>query len=168
MSKFIFKILLLTGLILGAANYITYLTTGKSLFSNVSLPQLNIPNFTIPKISLPNLSLPKSPETASSNASPQPTYKWIDEKGLTHYSAEAPITSKPLTQTEILYIDPDTNLIQGTAALQPPEEEIQPTPKKLSAPPTQNDHNPATINKLINDAKNIQTLLNKRHEDNLN
>lgn len=118
--------------------------TGKTPFTG------KMPSFSISAPKLSNV-LPAKKENA---------YKWTDANGVVHYSSEPP----ELAQTaEILELDPNANIIQGL----PERQEAETNKQKPSAPalPQGNPYNPATVKKLIDDAKNVQTMLNKRGEE---
>jgi len=141
MGKVIFKAVLMLGIVLGISNYVMYLMTGKTPFSQV--PDVSI--------STPNLSemMPKGSERA---------YKWTDANGVVHYSSEPP----PEVEAQVMDVDPNTNMIQGLRAEAPKETEAAPAPTPTL--PQGNVYNPKNVQKLIEDAKNVQNVLNERYE----
>jgi len=85
-------------------------------------------------------------------------YEWVDEKGRKHFSSAAPTGQNVKT----LYLRPDTNLIQ---AVKPPVEALTPRPKVTSiGGKMQSPYSPGGAKKLIDDAKNVQEMLNQRFE----
>ena len=158
MGKLIFKMLLMTGIFVGISNYMLYIMTGKSPFAN----------FKLPSFSLEKKDLSKNISKAL-NSGKQQAYKWTDSNGVVHYSSEPPThlataediqQAKAQKQLETLQIDPNTNLIQGTELLEDKEEEqVKSTPQ-----PLQNVYSPGGAQKLMEDAKNVEKLLNDRFE----
>jgi len=142
MKKMIFKALFMLLVVTGLSNYLIYLNTGQAPFT--------IDSFKLDNISAPDLGnlAPQGDDTA---------YKWVDENGVTQYSSEPPPEH---IRAQTLTIDPNTNLVAGTK----PKEEKKDPPKTPSgaALPTGNIYKPETINKLMDDAKNVQTLLEDR------
>ena len=154
MKRMLFKTTLMIVALVGATNYLTYIYTGKSPIS-FSLPDLSKAKDMIPSPSLPTIRVPKT-ETA---------YKWKDENGVIHYSSEPPSGDQ---LAEKLDVNPDTNLVQGVAIQKKPEQmtkneedkrEIQPSM------PSGNIYKPETIQKLMNDANEVQEKLNERYEN---
>lgn len=121
---------------LGISNYGLYLMTGKSPFSDIG----------VPKVSVEDLNpLPAKPETA---------YKWVDEKGITHYSNEKP-PQEP-EKVEVMEVDPNVNLIQSVEVAEKKEEPGETI--GVEGPL----YKPETIQKLLNDAKDVERKLEER------
>lgn len=142
MGKIIVKALIMVGIAVGISNYLMYLSTGKTPFSS----------------GMPDLSF-DAPSLGNGSTKKQQAYKWTDEKGVVHYSSEAP---PEMAQAEILEVDPNANLIQGV------EIPTKEAPKAAAAQPSMpkgNIYNPKTIKKLFDDAKGVQETLNKRYEN---
>lgn len=141
MKKFALKIVLMLVVVVGLSNYGLYLMTGQSPFSHFKLP-----DFSVPDLSAAN----------PLNNQPEKAWKWVDENGVTHYSTEAP----PQNQlAEELEVDPNTNVIQSVEI--PKKQE----PEDTTITPVEGPiYDPATINKLMEDAKNVEKVLQERHE----
>lgn len=129
----------------GVSSYGLYLMTGKTPFSNFKLPVFSV--------STPDLSninpLSKGTDTA---------FKWTDENGVIHYSNEPPAGGE---HAEIIEVNPDTNLIQGTEITQTATKE----PAKTVITPVEGPvYAPENIQKLMDDAKNVEKVLQERHK----
>lgn len=142
MKKLIIKCIIMAALFMGVSQYFVYITTGKTPFDN-----FNIPNFSLNKQSISNFA----------SDGKQTVYKWVDEKGVTQYSAQAPSADQ---QVKTLEIDPNMNIVQG---LQMPEDEKEEESSKPEiSMPTGPIYSPESIKKLVDDAKNIEKLLQDR------
>lgn len=141
MKRFAFKIALMIFVMLGISNYGFYLMTGKA-------PLLS--GFKFPDFSKTDLNpLSSAPETA---------YKWVDENGRTHYSNEVPAQSQPAI--EVIKVDPNTNIIQAVELPEEAEEGETTVITPVEGPL----YKPENIQKLINDAKNVEKVLQERHK----
>jgi len=147
----------MTGIFVGISNYMLYIMTGKSPFANFKLPNLSFEKKDLSK----NIN-------KALNSGKQQAYKWTDSNGVVHYSSEPPAhlattediqQAKARKQLETLQIDPNTNLIQGTEPKEDKEERVEPTSQ-----PLQNVYSPGGAQKLMEDAKNVEKLLNDRFE----
>jgi len=136
-------------IMVGIANYAVYLMTGKSPFStdDLSAPSLALP--LLPKVSVP--SLPAKKDTA---------YKWTDEKGVVHYTTEPP--QQASADLEKLEVNPGQNVIQSVKPR--PADNKQAPSKDPASDSLQSPYSPGAAKKLIEDAKNVQNLLNERYE----
>ncbi|MBT3204373.1 MAG: DUF4124 domain-containing protein [Gammaproteobacteria bacterium] len=126
-------------------------------------PLMSISNIKAPKISLP--SLPDKVKNQGGNSaltSNDIIYKWRDEKGELHFSSTPPPEGIEFTAKGY---DPNANLIQSVKV-------ITESPKQLKQQNTQvqkpsdigSPYSPAKVEKLYNDAQNIQKLLNDRQK----
>lgn len=127
---------------MGVSQYFVYIMTGKSPLDN-----FNIPNFSLDKASISNFA----------SGGKQTVYKWVDEDGVTQYSAEAPSADQ---QVKTLELDPNTNIVQGVQM--PEDEKEEKTSKPEISMPTGAIYSPESIKKLVDDAKNIEKLLQDR------
>ncbi len=85
-------------------------------------------------------------------------YQWVDEKGGKHFSNTPP----PNQQVKALHLRPDTNLVKAVEA---PAEKKPSRPKVTSiGSKLSNPYTPGGAKKLMDDAKNVQELLNQRFE----
>ncbi|WNO10357.1 DUF4124 domain-containing protein [Teredinibacter sp. KSP-S5-2] len=148
MKKLIFKVVVMVAVMVGISNYMLYLITGKSPFS--------ASNFKVPDVSSVSSEIKK----ANPMGNKETAYKWTDENGVVHYSSEPP----PEQIAEKMEVNPDTNLVQG---LRKEEEEV-PGPQSAPAPglnlPDGSIYNPENIKKLVDDAKEIQNMMNERNK----
>ena len=147
MKKLIIKSLLMVGIMVGVSNYALYVMTGKSPFNSPPSISLEMPN--------------KQDIQRGLSGGKETVYKWTDAQGKTHYSSSPP-KDQPLAKK--LEINPDVNLIQG---VQSNTEKHETAPaQNQSAPITRNVYHPESVKKLMDDAKNVQKLLNERNEAN--
>ena len=84
-------------------------------------------------------------------------YEWVDEKGRKHFSNTPPAGQN----AKALQLRPDTNLIQ---AVKPQVEKVAPRPKVTSIGEMKSPYTPGGAKKLIDDAKNVQEMLNQRFD----
>lgn len=138
-KKLVIKVIVLVVIMVGISNYGVYLMTGRLPFS--------VNDITLPSVSVPKLPVGK--DTA---------YKWVDDRGVVHYSTEPP----PLAAANAkkLELDPNQNLIKGLE----PAAEAQRETAPQTTPTLQSPYSPGAAQKLIEDAKNVQNLLNDRYE----
>ncbi|VUD51878.1 hypothetical protein TDB9533_01518 [Thalassocella blandensis] len=132
--------------------YAIYLTTGKNPLATFkqALPEISIQenlNSLSEKVTLPN---------SSDIGEKQTVFKWTDKNGVIQYTSEAPPEG---TIVSTLELDPNTNIVQS---IQIPTRE-EPTPPAQEDTPNAN-FIPANTEKLIDEAKNVQKLLNERTE----
>jgi len=140
-GKLLTKIAMMLFVMLGISNYGFYLMTGKNPFSGFKLPDFSPP-------SLSDNPLGNGKETA---------YKWTDEHGVTHYSNEAPPVE---LAAEVLEVDPNVNVIQSVEV---PKKDTRQEPSAIT--PVEGPlYKPENIKKLIDDAKNVEKVLQDRHE----
>ena len=144
MAKMIFKMVVMLAVVVGVSNYALYIMTGKTPFSANDLK--------MPDISAPNVdSLVNGGKTTA--------YKWTDENGVVHYSSEPPPEQQ---QVEVLEVDPNVNLVQG---VQKKEEVPGPGSQPALDLPGGNVYSPKNVQKLIQDAKDVQQKLNERYQE---
>lgn len=132
----------MVALFMGISQYFVYIMTGKSPLDNFNIP---------------NLSLNKESITNFASGGKQTVYKWVDENGVTQYSAEAPSADQ---QVKTLELDPNTNIVQGVQM--PEDEKEESSSKPAMSMPTGPVYSPESIKKLVDDAKNIENLLQER------
>jgi len=85
-------------------------------------------------------------------------YQWVDDKGTTHYGSAPPTGQGHYTKKEI---HTDTNLLN---AFQAPEPEEKPTQKSRSSQ-VGSVYSPEAVEKLMDDAKGIEDLLEERTKE---
>lgn len=83
MNKIIVKVLIIVALVLGLANYLSYVKTGKGLIDVNDISAVNI-SFDISRL---KGLLPSDGDTKTSKGV---LYKWVDADGLTQYTQELP------------------------------------------------------------------------------
>ncbi len=84
-------------------------------------------------------------------------YKWRDKNGIMQFSNTPPTT---VTNAESMLINPNNNLVQ---AIKVPEKE---EPKKVAkAESPSSPYSVKGMKKVMNDAKGVEQMLQKRHEE---
>lgn len=144
MAKMIFKMVVMLVVVVGVSNYALYIMTGKTPFS---ANDLKMPDISAPSVD----SLVNGGKTTA--------YKWTDENGVVHYSSEPPPEKQ---QVEVLEVDPNVNLVQG---IQKKEEVPGPGSQPSLDLPSGNVYSPENVQKLIQDAKDVQQKLNERYKE---
>jgi len=129
-------------------------------------PLMSIGNIKMPDFSMPDLpELPKSSGASNSTSADGKdlVYKWTDSEGNIQFSTSPPPEGVEYT---VKGYDPDTNLIQ---AVEVPKENSEDGADKADTkkPTTSTDgigsvYSPEAIEKLFEDAKNVEKLLNER------
>ena len=133
----------------------------------MSLSDINLPNFSLPKLP----SLPKMPDASSIGSADDSLrgkdifYKWYDAQGNVQFTTEPPAEGIEYT---VKGFDPDTNLIQAVEMPEPEPapDESSPNEQKAGEPGvTGNPYSRESIDKLYEDAKNIEKVLQQRFQD---
>lgn len=124
-------------------------------------PLMNFGDLKLPEVSLPDMPGSKNIGTAVIGDS-NSIYEWKDEEGNLQFSNMPPAEGIEYTVKEY---DPNTNVIQ---AVEVPDKE----PESASSEPHSSQetepvggtgiYSPEKIKKLIDDAKNVENLLNDR------
>lgn len=151
MQKLIFKCVVMLIVVVGASNYMLYITTGASPFSGFSWSKW--------RDKVPSLNT-ASIESLSPVSGTQTVYKWVDANGVTQYSTEAPPET---TVAQTLELDPNTNIVQSVKLPEEAAEESKSTPQV--ALPEGPIYSPDNVKQLMDNAKNVQKLLNERHNN---
>jgi hypothetical protein len=130
---------------------------GKTLmsFSSFSLPDFNMPGMSSSKQQVPSVG---------DHAGKDMVYQWYDSKSNVHFSTEPPADGIKFT---VKGYDSNANVIQSVKL---PEIEAPAEPVAADAaasngqdsPGLENTYNIEDIQKLVDDSKNIQQLLNQR------
>ena len=141
---------------------------GKTLmsFSDLSLQDLRLPDISIPDMS----DLMSSKNLVPSNTRSDGEdifYRWNDAQGNVHFTTVPPPDGIEYT---VKGYDPNTNVIQALKILiEPNSLESAPTGTDSGAngstPSVDNAYNPDKVQKLINDTRNIEKLLNQKYEN---
>lgn len=152
----LFNKLLITGLVLAILLPFTFLK-GKDGRPLMSFSDLKMPNLAMPE--LPDEI--KMPDMPSSLKGKDVVYKWRNKRGELQFTSSPPPTDMEYT---VKGYDPDTNLIQSVQIeVEEPEQEA-----KAEEPQVKNifdagsPYSPERINKLFDDAENIQKLIDDR------
>ncbi len=119
-------------------------------------------------LKLPNFSMPDMPDTKKLTSGSGQTdyfYKWYDGDGNVQFTTEPPPEGVEYT---VKGYDPDTNLIQAVKA--PVEAAPEPAPRDSAKPDLDtgaldNPYSPENVKKMIDEAKNVQKILNQRYQD---
>jgi hypothetical protein len=162
--RLLFKTIMMTVVMFAVVNYAAYLKTGRSLWP-----------FFADKISAKLAQLKKDAgetvnsvqETAAPESAKQIIYKWTDTDGVLQYTSEPPPQG---ISAEIVKVDPNANLMKAVKA---PEPEPEPVP--VAAAPAEQEKTPAgpdipfpytpeQIKKTMDDARNVQKMMNDKAE----
>lgn len=128
----------------------------------MSLDNLKLPDFSLPD--LPDIPSGKS-LSPTSGSGEDIFYKWYDAQGNVQFTTEPPAEGVEYT---IKGYDPDANVIQAVKAPAEPDSGVNSdTQSKTQLKPgdIDNPYDPENIKKLMDDAKNIQNILNQRIKD---
>ncbi len=133
-------------------------TDGRPL---MSISDLKMPDFGLPKV-VKDAKLPKLPVGDSSNQ--DIIYQWRGAEGSLHFTSQPPPEGIEYT---VKGYDPRTNLIQSVKIEEDPKASDFDSEQKGKAPvkgasEIGNPYSPEKVEKLFNDAKNIEKLLNDR------
>ncbi len=127
-------------------------------------PLMSFDSLKAPDISVPELpDSVKMPELESQPGGKDIVYQWRDENGMLHFTSDPPPAGMKYT---VKGYDPNANLIQS---IEPEPEVVADT---SSAGPDQNQisldvgnpYSPENVKKLVDDAKQIQKILNDRYK----
>jgi len=158
----LFAKLLLAALVLALLLPFTILKDdqGKTLmsFSSFSFPDMSLPD--MPSFDGVSKMTPSSSDIGGKSI----FYKWYDAEGSVQFTTEPPADGIEYT---VKGYDPNTNVIQAVEA--PVAETVQDEPvttgETASALPGTNAYDAESIKKLFEDTKNLEKLLNQRHEN---
>ena len=146
--------LLIVAIVIAVMLPFTFLK-GKDGRPLMSLDQLKGPDLAMPKLP----SGITTPLTTPGSGGKDVVYKWKDAAGVTQFSSTPPPAGTEYTSKGY---DPDLNLIQSVKVKrEEPEKEVSPLTKKKPAD-MGNPYSPEKIEKLFDDANNIEKLLNNR------
>ena len=150
MNKFVIKVIVLLAIMLGMSNYMMYIMTGKLPFDIGSLKAPDL------SLEMPDLEDLNPSKLTGSSSGKSTIYKWVDENGVTVYSESPPPQQ---IESESITIDPNANIVQATKITEKEKSEVT-KPSMPSGP----IYSPGNVKKLVEDAKNVENLLNERHE----
>ena len=137
-------------------------------------PLMSLSNLKLPGFSLPDVSLPEMPGVSAGSAPVEADdsdlsgkdvfYKWHDGDGNLHFTTEPPPEGVAYT---LKGFDPDTNVIEAVdpepvAAETGADPAPQPQAQARDPGDIGNPYSKESIEKLFDDAKNIEKMLNER------
>ncbi len=154
MKKIIFKAVMMVVVMVGMSNYAMYLMTGKSPLQGFSLSSL-MPS----KIDMPDLSMP---DVGLSESKPVSVHKWVDERGVVHYSQQAPAGEK-VAEATVVTIDPATvNSIEQPPSI-PAFKKSNSMQTDGSLSPGDTLPTPGNIQQVMQEARNVQKKMDERN-----
>lgn len=160
MKKAIFMGFVFLVLAFGSTSYMNYLNSGKMVLPFANFFQGKSAESLLGDLKDTAASATEeisSKVPAKSNVNK--VYKWQDEQGQWHYGSKAP---EEAANAKALSINPNQNVMQ---AVKVPEPEVAAEPKKpAQAVVKPNPYSPAQVKETIEEAKNVQNLLNERLE----
>jgi len=151
--KFFVK-LLITALVLAVLLPFTVLK-GKDGRPLMSFDQLKVPDLAMPEVP-DSLNLPENGQGGNRE---DIIYQWRDAKGKLHFTSAPP--AEGIEYTAKGY-DPNANLIQSIEVKHEETETTAVEPAINKPSDIGNPYSPKNIQKLIDDAKNVQSLMNER------
>jgi hypothetical protein len=155
-----------------AALVITILLPFTILKDDQGKPLMSISSFNLPDFKMPDMpNMPDMPSSkqlvpsAGDRAGKDIVYQWNDSQGNIHFTTEPPVDGIQFT---VKGYDPNANVIQAVKLpeIEVPEESVASgSDGQDSASGLENTYSKEDIQKLIDDSKNIQQLLNQRHNN---
>ena len=128
-------------------------------FSDIQLPDFSIPD--LPE--LPSINATQTSDSqGESLAGKDVFYKWLDSEGNIQFTTTPPPEGVEYT---LKGYDPNTNVIQAVKPIaeEPEQDESAQADKQISSTEeVGNPYSPEKVEKLFDDAKNIEKLLNDR------
>ncbi len=150
--RLVFKMMIVPAVLIGGFGYYMYATTGKVPFMS---------SFNKGPSTTQELREKITNKASISSSGKQTFYKWKDEFGQWHFGEKAPDGVKSIS----INYNPDENVISSVKI------KAKETIKKgfsmpsSDAPSGADAYNPAQIQKTLQDAKNIQNLINQRYKE---
>ncbi len=148
--KLIIRAITMLVVIVGVMSYGAYLTTGKLPWQSLTLPKN------------PNLLKSKQPMKPAKKAKKDLVYKWRDAHGVWQFSEEPPTDDLAYDQLEV---DPNASVINLSPIAQEKEGHTKAAGDKAEGSKesvTAFPFAPERIQKLTDDAREVQEKLNKR------
>jgi len=161
----IFRIIMLMVIATGIMSYIASLNgiDIRQFVPKFERPQL--PNFKLPTI--PDIKLPSGDGQDTQTTTISKVYKWRGDDGTWHFSETLP---EGVTPEQVIFLNSETNIIQGrpqpdkvTTDIAPVNE--QPTTPQQAPPINLNPYSKKAIDKLLNDARGVQEIMDKRNHE---
>ena len=122
------------------------------------------PLMSLDRLKAPDLSIPELPKAATGRREDL-IYRWVDDSGIVHFTNTPPPAGVAYT---VKGYDPDANLIQSVRPTAPTEPEpVRPVQAPSEKQPASlkdigNPYSIEKVEKLMEDAKNIQHVLEDR------
>lgn len=164
-KRLIFRIILLMVIATGMMSYIASLNgiDIRQLVPKFELPHL--PDFSLP--AMPDIKLPGKGEQEALPATVSKVYKWRGDDGSWHFSETLPEGVSP---ARVIFLNSETNVIQGHPQPDKVTSDIASTnDQPATPPPTQsenlNPYSKKAIDKLLNDARGVQEIMDQRSRD---
>ena len=128
---------------------------------------MSFSDFKLPDFSVPDMPAgAKIPSPLDGGGGKDIVYKWQDAEGNLHFTSEPPPDG---IDYNVMGFDPNTNVIQ---AVKPPVEEEEPAEDETeqasgseNSDGVGNPYSPEKIEKLFEDAKNVENLVKQRMKD---
>ncbi|OUS16820.1 hypothetical protein A9Q88_06475 [Gammaproteobacteria bacterium 50_400_T64] len=162
-KRLIFRIIVLMVIATGIMSYVASLNgiDIRQFVPKIERPQL--PNFTLP--TLPDIKLPSGGEQDTQASTISKVYKWRGNDGTWHFSETLP---EGVTPEQVIFLNSEANVIQGMPRPDRVTTDIAPINKQPAAeqqPPSANlnPYSKKAIDKLLNDARGVQELMNQRN-----
>jgi uncharacterized protein DUF4124 len=165
MLKFFFKIAMVLLILFGLASYANYLMTG------------NMPNILIDKPTLPDIKVSRLTDSLSDKfksikinkpVTDSYLYKWRDDKGVIHYTSEKP--TENIQNLEQIKLSSDTNIVPAVSESEVTNDNTtqQQSSESTSIDFPTNVYSPEGVKQLIDQAKDVENLMNEQFDQQKN
>ncbi|OUS11501.1 hypothetical protein A9Q89_08465 [Gammaproteobacteria bacterium 53_120_T64] len=159
-KRLIFRIIMMLAL---AAGIMSYLASINGIDIRQFLPSFERPK--LPNIKLPTMPDIKLPGTDGQDATISKVYKWRGADGSWHFSENLP---EGVTAEQVILLNSETNVVQGWPGAPPVKTAAEPSsaPAPVNTPPiTLNPYSKKAIEKLLDDARGVQDIMDQRSRD---
>ena len=132
--------------------------------SKLEMPDIGLQGM-VDRVSSKDISLPDISTISSDIKTVLPNktkiYSWRDKEGNMHFTNVPPENGG---ETDTMQVNPNMNVMQTS---KPPQEEVVDSPKKEDSgvPDAQSLYTPEGINRLLEDAKNVEAVSRQRIEE---
>jgi hypothetical protein len=159
----IFRIIVLIVIAIGIMSYLASLNgiDIRQFVPTFERPQL--PNLKLP--TMPDLKLPVGGDEEMQPATVSKIYKWRGDDGSWHFSEELP---EGVTAEKVIFLNSETNVVESLPGLNKAKSPItalddQPAEQQPAQPVNLNPYSKKAIDKLLNDARGVQELMDQRN-----
>ena len=173
-KKLIFRIIMSIVIATGIMSYIASINgiDIRQFLPTLERPQL--PSFklpSLPKVQLPDIQLTNTGKQNTQPAGVRKIYKWRDDDGSWHYSENLP---EGVTGEKVIFLNAATNIVQSLPGPDKISNPIAPPPNQTRAqqqpdpqqqPVRLNPYSRQAIDKLLNDARGVQQIMDQRSRD---